>query len=221
MDDDGDGGRRGNKRKSHEAELIPGVDGKMVYGFPNSIITKLRYVDNITLTGTLGARALNVFAANGIFDPDISGTGHQPMYHDNYFNLYDQYVVLGSKITVTFSPTSSTVPAVVGIMGNDDSTVTTSVLALQECNNAISTLLGTTGSNPHTLTAAYSPLEMYGVDAKDDGSSSTSFGANPAELWCWAVWVASADGASTTACATRIEIEYTIKCSELKDQTIN
>lgn len=212
---------RSNKRKAHEAELIPGVDGHRIFGFPNSIITKIRYCDSYKVTGALGARGLKVFSANGIYDPDLSGVGHQPMFHDNYFNLYDQYVVIGSKITVTYAPVSSTVPALIGITGNDDSSVPVNVLACMESNNAVSTLLGTTGSQPMTLTATFEPLEMFGVDAKDDGSSSTQFGNNPTELWCWGAWVAAYDGESNVDVALKVEIEYTIKVSELKDQTIN
>ena len=43
------------KAKMHEAQMIPGVDGYRVFGFPNSIITKLRYCDQFRVTSTAGA----------------------------------------------------------------------------------------------------------------------------------------------------------------------
>lgn len=52
---------------------------------------------------TIGAGGSNMwqFRANSLFDPDASGAGHQPMYHDNYANLYQKYRVNYSVITVT------------------------------------------------------------------------------------------------------------------------
>ncbi len=41
-----------------------------------------------------------VFTANGLFDPDITGTGHQPRGFDQFMALYDKYVVVSSSITL-------------------------------------------------------------------------------------------------------------------------
>lgn len=211
----------GEKRKrEHEAHLIPGVDGHRIWGFPNSIVTKLRYCDYLTLSSTTGVRALNVFAANGIYDPDITGTGHQPMYHDTYAAIYDQYTVIGSKITVHFAPASSK-PWIVGINGDDDSTSTTVVATLLEQNNAFSTMAAANGGPVACITNSYAPIRDVGVDVKDDGFSQTDQGSNPTELFCYAVWGAPADGSSTDTCFIKVEIEYTVKFAELKTPSQN
>ena len=200
--------------KHHEAQMIPGVDGHRIFGFPNSIITKLRYCDNFILTSTTGAIATNVFAANGIYDCDITGTGHQPMWRDNYAAIYDQYVVIGSKITVTFG-SNSAFPMLCGIIGDDDSSITSNVQNAQEQNNGISTLAPALGGPCSTLTQTFEPLEQFGVAAKDDGASATAQGSNPSELWCYAIWAATPDGATTGKVTAKIEIEYTVKFTEL------
>lgn len=218
---DTDGGKTHNKRGTHEAHLIPGVDGSRIFGFPNSIITKLRYCTYLDLTGTGGVVQANNYAANGCYDPDVTGTGHQPMFFDNYTNLYDQYAVIGSKITVTYAPAVTTLPHFVGITGDDDTSTSTNLETLMELNNSISTMVGGAGASPVTLTQTFEPLEMFGVDAKDDGSSSTSTGANPSELWVFKVWAIPADVATLSHCYCRVEIDYTVKFSELKTQTQN
>lgn len=209
------------RKREHEAQLIPGVDGKKIFGFPNSIITKIRYCEYLSLTSTTGARALNVFAANGTFDPDISGVGHQPMYRDTYAAIYDQYVVIGSKITASFACKTTGLGMIVGIVADDDSTVSTVVDTLMEQNNSVHTMAGAPGSPVVTLFNNFSPLDAFGVDAIDDGSSQTAVGSNPTELFCYAVWAASADGSSTTACDVKVEIEYTVKFAELVSPTQN
>lgn len=211
-----------NKRqKTQEAHLIPGLEDRRVWGFPNSIITKMRYIDIISYTATLGATVTNLFRANSIFDPDASGVGHQPLYHDQYQTLYDQYVVLGSKITATFCSRTAGVNFIAGIVGDDDSTVTTTLTTKMEQNNSVSRACGptTSGVEPNTLTCTFSPFEMFGVDAKDDGSASTQFGTNPSEEWYFGVYVQAMDGASTVVVDVKVEIEYTVKCSELKTPT--
>jgi hypothetical protein len=50
-----------------------------------------------------------VFSANGLFDPDITSTGHQPMAFDQMMVWYNHYYVVNSKITVTLKNTLSIV----------------------------------------------------------------------------------------------------------------
>lgn len=208
--------------KVHQAQMIPGIDGIRTFGFPNSIITKLRYCDQIQLTSTSGAMTGYVFAANGIFDPDISGTGHQPMFRDNYASIYDQYVVIGSRIKVTMTNVSASNTAVWGINGDDDSGGSATLTTKMEQNNSIWNQLGPTGSGHDTsiLTCTFEPNRDFGVDAKSDGSSQTALGANPTELWCYQVWMA-ASGANTITCQFTVEIDYTVKWAELVTPTQN
>ena len=210
-----------DKGHAHQAQLIPGIDGHRVFGFPNSIITKIRYGTYLTLTASAGARALNVFSANGVFDPDITGVGHQPMWSDNYSNIYNHYTVLGSKITAVFAPVTAALNQLVGIVGDDDSSISTNVQVLLEQNNSVAMLMGVPGSQPVAMTSTFEPLEMFGVETKDDGASSTAVGANPSEQWTYTVWNASADGSSTVVCNVKVEIEYTVKYSELITQGLS
>lgn len=203
------------QKGNSEAHIIPGVDGKLVYGFPNSIITKLRYCDTIQLTSTLGSIATNVFNANSIFDPDATGVGHQPLYRDQYAAIYDQYTVLGSKITVTFQPYQVDQAWVVGIVGDDDSSISSTLTTRMEQNNSVWRLIGTNDGGPYQLSLTYSPIKDIGVDVKNDGYSQTAVGSNPSELFCFAVWASEVNATLTGMCQVAIEIEYTVKFAEL------
>lgn len=205
----------------HEARLIPGVDGVKTWGFPNSIVTKLRYATFNFMQPAIGAVGGQTFAANGLFDPDISGVGHQPMYFDDYARIYDQYVVIGSKISVTFYPRTSAAGWYVGIVGDDDSTVSSTLETLFEQNNSVSTITGSLGSDPTTLTMTFEPQEDFGVDAKSDGFSQTSVTANPTELWVWRLFGSPCDQTVSLVCDYKVEIEYTCKFAELKTPVQN
>lgn len=60
------------------------------------------YEYQLARTRTAGASTSYFFSANGVFDPNVTGTGHQPMGFDTMMLYYEQYVVMSSKITVTF-----------------------------------------------------------------------------------------------------------------------
>lgn len=68
--------------------------------------TVLKYNDVISLdanAGTLGSTGSNMwqFCLNGLYDPDTTSTGHQPLFFDNYAALYSKYFVKYATITVT------------------------------------------------------------------------------------------------------------------------
>ena len=53
--------RAAKRAKNHEAHMIPGLEPKKIYGFPNSIITKMRYCDVLNLSGAAGVIGTNAF----------------------------------------------------------------------------------------------------------------------------------------------------------------
>lgn len=204
------------KRKLHEAQLIPGLAPGKQWGFPNSIITKHRYAALQSMASSAGSLVRHAWSANSIYDPDFTGTGHQPLYFDQYAAIYDQYVVLGAKITITFANRDTAKNAIIGIVGEDDGTASPTIDTLMECNNSVSTILPPAGAGTVEMSLTYEPQEAFGVDAKADGFSQTSVGTSPTEGYYWVMFHIPADGTSTQTCDCKIEIEYTVKYSELK-----
>lgn len=70
---------------------------------PDTMFVKLKYAEYITMTNVAGQGSY-VFAMNGLYDPNITGTGHQPMAYDEWSAFYDQYQVLSSKIYCRILP---------------------------------------------------------------------------------------------------------------------
>lgn len=68
--------------------------------FPARKTVALRYVQTVSLDPSAATNAIQVFRANSIFDPDYTGTGHQPMFRDNYATIYNEYKVNHSTITM-------------------------------------------------------------------------------------------------------------------------
>lgn len=199
------------KRKLNVAQMIPGLQPGRIFGFPNTIITTMRYCDAFTKTSTLGAIAFNTFRANSIFDPDDTGVGHQPMYRDQWSGIYNTYVVLGSKITIKYARQTSA-NWVVGVVGDDNGLFPTLLTEKMEQNNSVHDIVH---ADPVTLIMTYEPNESFGVDAKDDGASQTPVGSNPTEQFYFGVWGHVIDATVTAKIDFIVEIEYTVKFSEL------
>lgn len=61
---------------------------------------KFIYQDNIVLNPGIGTFDQHVFSANGLFDPNVTGIGHQPRGFDELMQMYDHYLVTSCKMTI-------------------------------------------------------------------------------------------------------------------------
>jgi hypothetical protein len=73
----------------------------------NGMTSKLIYQELVAIDPGINSAAVHVFSANGLFDPNVTGIGHQPRGFDQLMALFDHYVVPRAKMTARFS---STVP---------------------------------------------------------------------------------------------------------------
>lgn len=68
---------------------------------------QLYYNYQQTLTAAAGAPNTQIYGANFMFDPDVSGVGHQPMGFDQLMLVYEHFAVIHSSCSVTFSGSGS------------------------------------------------------------------------------------------------------------------
>lgn len=95
--------RRRPRRKMRISKFRPSTRsfGTVVGGFPDRMTVRLKYVQSLRLdTAFGGAPVSQVYRGNGIFDPDLTGVGHQPMNRDIWADIYEHYYVTSSAITV-------------------------------------------------------------------------------------------------------------------------
>lgn len=75
---------------------------------PTKLLVKLKYYDFISINPGAGVFGNYVFSANGMYDPNITGSGHQPRGFDQLMAMYDHYVVIKSAISVVTHQLSTT-----------------------------------------------------------------------------------------------------------------
>lgn len=82
------------RKRKEEARALPQLFSQPnQYGFPDKLVTRLRYTDTVTLTGTAGALAGNIFSANSIFDPDRSGKAMSILHAAYMTRMLQEWVI--------------------------------------------------------------------------------------------------------------------------------
>ncbi len=200
--------------------------GLPLTGFPNSKMVRLRYCQVFALDPGAGAITSNVFSANGMFDVDVTGAGHQPLGFDQWMSIYDHYTVVGSKIKVRYLKTTAgaLIPGIFGVMLDDNVTLTaTTPVQIIEGNQPNSRYRLTTGieggnfGQPQ-VSLSFSAKKFFGTKsiiskAEYKGSSS----ANPTEGASYQVYYGSVDGSNNPGAATfLVTIEYIAVLTERK-----
>lgn len=74
----------------------------------------------------------HIFSVNGLFDPDVTGIGTQPVGFDQMTPLFDHYTVIYANVTIDFvaSGQASGTGAVVGVRVQDNTATSTDVMLL-------------------------------------------------------------------------------------------
>lgn len=159
--------------------------------FPAKQMARMRYSTDVTITPGTGSAGVHTFAANGLFDPDITGTGHQPYGYDTYATLFFRYKVL--KATIVVRPTSNT-NCIYGVNISPQAAPIVDYDLIKErkgCRMAVC------NSNAATdAVVQYYNSDYYG----SDDNLHAFFTSNPSEIFYFNVWctmqTASATGAA-------------------------
>lgn len=177
-----------------------------------------KYYDTFKLTSTSGVMQVAKFSCNGMYDPDISGTGHQPMYFDQMTSLYNHYCVIGSRIKFRIVPNTALTKAVhVGLFINDDPTVTpTESYQIAEQSTGKLLQLAPLTNSSRILTSKWSAKKMFGKSVLANTDLQGTVTGNPTEQSQWNLTVQAFD-AGTESVAVEVEVSYIAVWKELKD----
>jgi len=198
------------------------MGGKNIFGFPPTLLSKLRYCDTVPITSTVGSIGKYTFRINSLFDPDFTGVGHQPLYRDTFAAIYALYTVVSADIKLTVVNTS-TVPVHAGAVFEDDTGSSSSVNVLMEQNTGVHHLIpAQAGSiSSHTFRLKWDCQKMLGLDPYTDIGTKAIFSADPTYLGAMTCWLQPVDAASTTTGYLNIEIDQLVFFSDLQTPSLS
>jgi hypothetical protein len=163
--------------------------------YNNNYTVRLTYADTYRHDINYGNSGRQVFRTNSIFDPDYTGSGHQPLFRDLWASQYDYYTVLScdyelqfynggvASITYTAVGNASQRPGSVLVhtlptTNVDDYVTNAAVYPIAEMKNVTTKFL--MPEDVITITGTLTPGDFM-VDAKDADSDNTwvANGSNP------------------------------------------
>ena len=216
-------GKRINTRRKRAKKLTlyqqPTVN--IGQGFPKKMVMTHKYNQLFTLTSTASSAVpiKQVFSCNGLYDPDVTGAGHQPMYFDQMTALYDHYVVIGSKIDLKITAVGSSLPtAIVTLWIDDDNTLTNNRIDyFIETGTASRCMVPQNSGSTFSLSKKWSAKKFFGKGVLANTDLQGTIGTNPAEQSSFVISMIAVDQFTTTIVAVEALITYIAVWKELKD----
>lgn len=214
-----------SKRKPTARALVPrnrGLSRKDIAdlgaGFPKAVKIVHKYVDTLQMTCTSGVPQLARFSVNGLYDPNIHSTGHQPLFFDQMVALYRHYTVIGSKITIRWTNKATEVPTVYSLFVNDDTTqITGDPGLIAEQPGAKRKVVGYGNADQHTLSLKWSAKSTFKGSVLGNESLKGNGTGNPAEQQYFDFNFRSMSGTETANIFVHVTIEYITIWRELLD----
>lgn len=218
--------RRPAKGNPYSYGRFPTSRGNFVVSMPRNLPlpktfkTMFRYCEkNVAVNPAAGgAVGSYIFSANGLYDPNISGVGHQPLGFDQFMLMYEHATVIGSKIELHwFNPNADL--SIVGCYLDNDTTV--SVDAEQIIENAKGTYAylsddNGTSKNQCVMRLGCNPPKFLGL-SKGEAALRNSNGSNPSEQVYFVLWGASPGTGDPGALNCMVVIDYIVELHEPKE----
>lgn len=158
----------------------------------------LYYETQLSLSGAAGTVQSYVFSGNGMFDPNITGVGHQPMGFDNMMAFYEHYVVDRCHCQVTVVSNVAQAQRVV-LYVNPDTTPVTPFSNIIENGLAVTKVVeGKSEAGYHTIKTMELAMDiptLYGktlAEIRADSELRGTAAANPTEQSYFVIAVTNA-----------------------------
>jgi len=122
------------RRPSRRNTTVVRARGSLI---PDAFLVKLKYSELFGFTYTPPivsdpVSAVYQFRLNSIYDPNLTGTGHQPLGHDQWALFYNRYLVYGCKFVVTFTSISTTDQGEIAIQLRPNSLAPSNIETIRE-----------------------------------------------------------------------------------------
>jgi len=188
-------------------------------GFPSFGEGTLEYRQLVSLDAGAGSLTYNTFNLNSLYDPDQTGTGHQPCGYDSWAALYSRYLVMSADVEVQFFASSGATTVMLAGLNAYTGSVpyNTSANTQAEQGGPVLALTGVRVNNSNcrnNLKYHFDPRKMFGIkdlmDAQNDVGALTN--ASPTRRGYLQIWLGPADE-STDASAwyAEVHIRYHVR----------
>lgn len=186
--------------------------------YPPSLHRKFQYAETFTFTtGTAGVLGTEqVMRLNSLFDPNLTGTGHQPYGYDQLLGvIYGYYRVVHADVEILFTTPGSTADIYcAALVSGKSNTLSLTGMTLDratEIPRVASAHLSTSGSRSAVIRFSVPIHTLFGVARSvvnnDDGYAAFNT-TNPSNVATVSFSTGSYSGAAGETCTAQIKIMY-------------
>lgn len=177
-----------------------------------------RYVETKFAINAGLAATTYVFSLNGLFDPNITTTGHQPLGFDQIMPMYDHYTVIGAKARVNITNTDPDNAQIVALHLKDTSVAVSNINQILENGQAKWTTVGplNSGSSNKTLAIGCNTSKFFGRSVLDGDKYYGTVSSNPADQVYLHITIADAHTDDPLPVDVQVELSYVAILSEPK-----
>lgn len=205
---------RSQKKRQSRARKAKGSFGPLsqsLSGFPKKLRFKHEYYEVLSIAATTGATISYLHSCNGLYDPDITGTGHQPSYFDQLTSIYDHYTVMESMIELEV--VSDIVSYFALYIDDDTATANTLTQAAEQPTGQLKMIPAL--QDPVRFVSRWNAKEWFGGDILDNDNLQGNASNNPTEQSYFTFKGRSANGTSTANFSIKVKLTYWAVWDEL------
>lgn len=215
----GGGGRKYKNPKKMTAVISRGPSL-----IPDKYTAKLKYTAVMPTEFAATSFKVYQFRGNSLFDPDKTGSGHQPYGFDELSNMYGYYRVHGCRIHVSClagSSTEANAMAAIAIFPTAQDDVPTDLSVVLEAPRTKYKLLNvSTGAGAKASVQGYrSTSQVMGLNKMQasDEDLGALVSANPSKQWYWEIIGGTLDSTSNIVLELVVTLTYYCTFSRRKD----
>lgn len=192
---------------------------RSIQPIPQRYIVKMKYAENFTPGNSSGQCPWRI-NLNSIFDPNRTGTGHQPYAHDTFQTLYNRYRVIKCSYRIT-AISSTGVPIQVAALPANEEFAATSLADYRENPRAKYMVQGV-GAPIKFLSGNVNLPSLTGRTKSQymaDDRYQAQFGSSPPELMVLNINSQAMDETLlvTTGTTYQLTLVYTVECFDPKN----
>lgn len=206
------------KKRFNKKKTFGGYNNaKIKTPFPYKMSTKLLYHANTNFNPAATTYAYN-YNINSLFDPDRTGTGHQPMYFDQLCpGVYNRYRVRAFSYKVTISNCNTPIKFQLHFQNNNNSNDYEDLGEMIGTRQIIVNSMSAGGKCIGTLKGYTTLRRLLGQGTNDDRDQAV-YNASPSNVAILGLLLTSLDGA-TNMSAVNIDITFNYY-SDLFDRVV-
>lgn len=213
--------RRTYKRKpkpyKRAGPVVTHVPRRLPFG--DTTRTTLVYTDQFDWA-PVSSHYTHTFRGNSAYDPDYTGTGHQPRYFDTFSVIYTKYRVLGTRIDVSYTNYAGLTTAELIIAPNTEVLTLTDANVIKELPRARTHgVMPIVAGVPMTLTHSISTSKVLGLtrNAVKDDDYAALCTSNPVSIWYWIVYVHSLPSSENVVLEATVKMSFDVEFFDRKD----